>query len=93
MCVGGRVEVKCKGVDPAVGAGAPPLAQCRRPFLHTALHCRGFCTNRLFEANNLTRNFDGVYDLEFGFHEMLLQSPHRTLDPDVRRGWGLGGNL
>ena len=34
-----------------------------------------------------------VYGLEFTLHEMLLQSPHRTLDPEVglpgrRFKWG-----
>ena len=26
-----------------------------------------------------------VYQLEMALHEMMLQSPHRTLDPEVRR--------
>ncbi|KAG7674943.1 hypothetical protein Ndes2526A_g07692 [Nannochloris sp. 'desiccata'] len=41
------------------------------------------CTHRLFEENNMTRFLDGWhYQAETGLHEMLLQSKHRTLDPE-----------
>lgn len=39
--------------------------------------------SRWFYTGNVTWTRNYVYDLEYGLHEMLLQSPHRTLDPEV----------
>lgn len=41
------------------------------------------CVNRWFHTGNVTNTRSYVYDVEYMFHEMLLQSPHRTLDPEV----------
>ena len=44
---------------------------------------RESCTHRLFEEENVTRFLnEWGYTTETGFHEMLLQSKHRTLDPE-----------
>jgi hypothetical protein len=44
---------------------------------------RHSCTHRLFEENNVTGFLDSWhYQAETAIHEMLLQSPHRTLDPE-----------
>jgi hypothetical protein len=41
------------------------------------------CTHRLFEETNRTVFLDSWhYQAETGLHEMLLQSKHRTLDPE-----------
>ena len=46
--------------------------------------CRDFAPHRLFDAGNHSwANDESVYALELGLHEMMLQSPHRTLDPEV----------
>ncbi|RMZ55166.1 hypothetical protein APUTEX25_005444 [Auxenochlorella protothecoides] len=43
----------------------------------------GFCNHRQFTGGNVTDFKDhNYYQLEMGLHEMLLQSPHRTLDPE-----------
>lgn len=46
---------------------------------------KGSCVHRFFGADNATIHVDpNVYNTETGLHEMLLQSEHRTLDPEVR---------
>ena len=53
-----------------------PLAQYRSD--------KGTCTHRLFDEQNSTYFNDGwLYGAETALHEMLLQSEHRTLDPEV----------
>ncbi len=45
---------------------------------------RHTCTHRLFNEGNITWYNDGwLYGLETALHEMLMQSQHRTLDPEV----------
>ena len=42
------------------------------------------CTHRLFDPENGTvLNDENLYNTEPGLHEMMLQSEHRTLDPEV----------
>lgn len=44
---------------------------------------RASCTHRLFEQGNVTEfRDDWMYQADTGIHEMLLQSRHRTLDPE-----------
>jgi hypothetical protein len=48
---------------------------------------KGSCVHRFFNAENETLHVDpNVYNTETGLHEMLLQSEHRTLDPEVGAG-------
>lgn len=62
----------------------PPLQLLSRSPALPSLPCRGFCTHRQFTGENVTDFKDhNFYQLEMGLHEMLLQSPHRTLDPEV----------
>lgn len=43
------------------------------------------CFHRNFGEGNETDTIDGwMYSVETGLHEMIAQSPHRTLDPEVR---------
>lgn len=45
---------------------------------------RHSCTHRLFEDSNVTNLLDHWgYTTETGLHEMILQSKHRTLNPEV----------
>ncbi len=44
------------------------------------------CHHRCFEVtptSNVSIWYHGTYNIETGLHEYLLQSPHRTLDPEV----------
>ena len=43
---------------------------------------QGSCWWRTFHEGNYSRPNDWPYGLESLFHEQLLQSPHRTLDPE-----------
>lgn len=45
--------------------------------------CRGMCTWRAFGSRNHTETFAWTYGLEVLMHEMLLQSEHRTFDPEA----------
>lgn len=47
---------------------------------------------RTYAGGNTTVLSVWTYALESGLHEMLLQSEHRTLDPEVRRAGGKWGN-
>mmetsp|Transcript_28884 Transcript_28884/g.77805 ORF Transcript_28884/g.77805 Transcript_28884/m.77805 type:complete len:776 (-) Transcript_28884:785-3112(-) len=40
------------------------------------------CTSRVFEASNVSRFVNYAYSLETHFHELMLTSEHRTLDPN-----------
>ena len=40
------------------------------------------CSHRIFGEDNSTEFSHGGYMVETGLHEMLAQSPHRTLDPE-----------
>lgn len=46
---------------------------------------KGTCVHRMFDAHNNTQPTDGgwLYATDTALHEMLLQSKHRTLDPEV----------
>ena len=47
--------------------------------------CSTFGLFRRFDQGNTTVPVDHEgYSLELGLHELMLQSPHRTLDPEVR---------
>ncbi|KXZ54467.1 hypothetical protein GPECTOR_4g532 [Gonium pectorale] len=43
---------------------------------------RGVCVWRAFESGNRTAIFEWTYGLEVLMHEMMLQSEHRTFDPE-----------
>ncbi|KFM24871.1 putative glucuronoxylan glucuronosyltransferase F8H [Auxenochlorella protothecoides] len=43
---------------------------------------RDHCVTRTFSDDNSTVEAVRVYQLEMGLHEMMLQSSHRTLDPE-----------
>ena len=44
---------------------------------------KGSCTHRLFQEENVTEfRDDWFYQAESGIHEMMLQSRHRTLNPE-----------
>ncbi|GFR49029.1 hypothetical protein Agub_g11051, partial [Astrephomene gubernaculifera] len=43
---------------------------------------RGLCTWRTFGSGNASETFGWTYGLEVLMHEMMLQSEHRTFDPD-----------
>ena len=43
---------------------------------------QGSCFWRTFHEGNISRPNDWAYGVESLFHEQLLQSPHRTLDPE-----------
>ena len=50
-------------------------------------HDRNKCAHRTFGLDNSTLLNDGyLYNAEPGLHEALLQSAHRTLDPEVGAG-------
>ncbi|GAB4813993.1 hypothetical protein N2152v2_001039 [Parachlorella kessleri] len=68
----------------------PGLSESR-PWLAQHVHTpaaeyrwdKGTCTHRLFDEQNSTYFNDGwLYGAETALHEMLLQSEHRTLDPE-----------
>lgn len=40
------------------------------------------CVHRTFNERNRTRFTHFTYGIEVAFHEMLLQSNHRTLNPE-----------
>ena len=40
------------------------------------------CTYRAFQEGNVSSLTSWTYAIETGFHELLAQSPHRTLDPE-----------
>jgi hypothetical protein len=42
----------------------------------------GSCVHRVFNWKNVTELTQNAYNLETGLHEYLLQSEHRTLDPE-----------
>ncbi|KAG2486464.1 hypothetical protein HYH03_014911 [Edaphochlamys debaryana] len=44
---------------------------------------KGLCTWRSFNSGNNTETYGWTYGLEVALHEMLLQSPHRTFDPEA----------
>ena len=79
-CTSGTCPVQCLwkilGLTICLCSTAPAqTSSCRREF----------CVSRTYNQDNETQGLDpDVYQLEMGFHEMLLQSPHRTLDPEVR---------
>lgn len=55
------------------------------PFQSQYRIAKGSCTWREWDAAdhaNFSNPTANVYALETLFHEMLLQSPHRTLDPE-----------
>lgn len=41
-----------------------------------------FCTYRTFNDDNTSSLHPWTYGIETAFHELLAQSPHRTLDPE-----------
>jgi hypothetical protein len=41
------------------------------------------CTTRVMDKNNETLFVDNLYGVETALHEMLLDSPHRTEDPEL----------
>lgn len=41
------------------------------------------CTTRSMESGNTTRFVDTLYGVETALHELLLDSPHRTEDPEL----------
>lgn len=59
------------------------LSQCKTwSFIWNRIS-RESCTYRIFVGpDNSTAFSPWTYAIETAFHEMLLQSPHRTLDPD-----------
>lgn len=52
--------------------------------------CPGACAAR--QQRRQPRFADWTYALESGFLEMLLQSEHRTLDPEEAGGGGVAAN-
>lgn len=62
----------------------PPHRNALRP--HNVPPARHECVSRLYRYGNSSYSVDSSgYQLEMALHEMMLQSPHRTLDPEVRR--------
>ena len=71
----------------------PPLLVCGCTRLFTISFCcsprddsplcmQGACFWRLFKEDNVTGYTHWTYSIESALHEYLLQSPHRTLDPE-----------
>lgn len=86
------------GIGAAAHLGGQARDICRPPRRHACRPpqpARHLCVSRLYRYGNDSYSVDtSVYQLEMALHEMMLQSPHRTLDPEVgRRGrrWLLGG--
>ncbi|KAG2424862.1 hypothetical protein HYH02_015125 [Chlamydomonas schloesseri] len=85
------------GASAAGGAGGTPLhGASRRPLIYVYdlppaynsrmlqyRNDRGMCTWRAFGLGNHTETFAWTYGLEVLMHEMMLQSAHRTFDPEA----------
>eukprot|EP00884_Botryococcus_braunii_P008777 jgi/Botrbrau1/17900/Bobra.50_1s0001.1 len=82
-------------VPPPAAADPPVLKKRLRPLIYVydlppdynsrLLEYRvdkGSCVHRLFDQMNHTYMNDATYNIEMLLHEYLLQSPHRTLDPE-----------
>ena len=50
------------------------------------------CSARHYTTGNGSAMSGALYNLETGLLEMLLQSEHRTLDPEEAGGWPSAGS-
>ena len=72
----------------------PPALKRKRPLIYIyelppiynqlllQYRLTGACVHRIFNWENVTGFAGGTYNLETGLHEFLLQSEHRTLNPE-----------